>query len=148
MLGSSLEIATSTIINNTAETGEVISECNSDISVSDRLFSTTDPIYLVCTLYSGNINEIDIEVTTPTTTVTEVDTATTVTDITTTTNRPTAETATVMKATTIQPTEYTSVYFELNGKAYPNNSIIPTTVLSLCLRWVKMRMHFCVRLTL
>ena len=112
MLGSSLEIETSTIFNNTAETGEIISECNSNISVSDQLFSTTDPIYSVCTLYSGNINEIDIEVTTPTTTVTEVDT-TTVTDIATTTNRPTAEITMVMKATTIQPTESTPVYFEL-----------------------------------
>ena len=77
MIGSSLEIATSTIVNNVAETGEVISECNSDISVSDELFINT--------------------------TVTK-------------------------RATTSQPTEpsvTTSVFFELNSKVYPNNSIIP-----------------------
>ena len=55
--GSSLEITTSNIFNNTAETGEVISACNSDISVSDQLITATDPVYSVCTLFSGNINE-------------------------------------------------------------------------------------------
>ena len=97
----------------------------------------TDPVYLLCTLYSGNVNETDCEVTTTNTTEALVNTTTTA-DILTTTSRPTPETTTVtMIALNSQPTEpsvSTSVYFELNGKVYPNN------ISSLCLRSVKMSM--------
>ena len=62
--GSSLEITTSNIFNNTAETGEVISTCSSDISVSDQFTIATDPVYSVCTLFSGNIDDTNLEPTT------------------------------------------------------------------------------------
>ena len=110
VIGSSLEITTSVIFNNTAETGEVINECNSGISVSDQLYSTTDPIYSVCTLISGYINDTSDLLMHATTEADTVDT----------------ETAPV--ATTIQSTEPSVtmyVYFELNGKVYLNNSVIP-----------------------
>ena len=126
--GSSLEITASNIFNNTAETGEVISACNSNLSVSDQLFSSIDPVYSVCTLISGNVNETDFEVKTPVTTEAMVDTTTTNTLTTGTTHRPPPETVPVtMKVTTVQPTEpgvTTSVYLELNGNVYPNNSVI------------------------
>ena len=113
VLGSSLEITTSNVLNNT---GEIISSCNSDISVSDQLITATNPVYSVCTLYSGDINDYtNLEVTTMTT---PVDTTTTASKTTTVT----------MSSTTSQHTEpsmTTSVYFELNGKAYSNNSTIP-----------------------
>ena len=124
--GSSLEITTSNIFNNTAETGEVISACNSDISVSDQLTNATDPVYSVCTLISGNIGDTDLEPTTAATTDTRVDT-TTIADISTTTNRAMATSETSVTTTTSQPTEpniTASVYFELNGKVYLNNSVI------------------------
>ena len=81
-----------------------------------------DPVYSVCTLVSGGINDTDFEVNT--TTETPDDTITT-SDIPTTTSlsRPTLETS----ATTSQPTgpnTMPSVYFELNGIVYPNNSVI------------------------
>ena len=123
--GSSLEITTSNIFNNTAETGEVISACSSDISVSDQLTIATDPVYSVCTLISGNIDDTDLEPTTAASTDTQVDT-TTITYISTTTNyRAMATSETTV--TTSQPTEpniTASVYFELNGKVYLNYSII------------------------
>ena len=125
ILGSSLEISTSSVFNNTAETGEIISACNSDILVSDQLFTATDPVYSVCTLISGDINDTyDFEVTTTTTEALTNTTATT--HIPTTTSRPTPETTT-MSTTISQPTEPSiilSVHFELNGKVYPNNSVI------------------------
>ena len=49
VLGSSLQITASNILNNTAEIGEVIRACSSDISVSDQLIIDTDPAYSVCT---------------------------------------------------------------------------------------------------
>ena len=76
ILESSLEITMSSIVNNTAETGEVISACSSDISVSDQLNTTINPDNPMCTPYSGNINEIDCEVITTTTTEALVDTTT------------------------------------------------------------------------
>ena len=93
--------------NNTAETVEIISACNSDISVSDQLITATDPVYSVCTLYTGNINKkIDLKVTTTTTAEVLVD-ATTTNDIPTITSRPTPETTMVtiiiMRATNSQP---------------------------------------------
>jgi hypothetical protein len=106
--GSSLEITTSNIFNNTAETGKVISACSSDIAVSDQFTIGTDPVHSVCTLFSGNVNDIDlIEATT---TEALIDTTTTK--------------VTLNVTTTSQPIETPSVYFELNGKAYPNNSVI------------------------
>ena len=121
--GSSLEITAINIFNNTAETGEVISACSSDISVSDQLITATDPIHSVCTFYSGNINEIDFEVTTTNTTEALFDTTTTA-------DMVTETKAVTMRATTSQPTKPSittsdSVYFELNGKVYSNNSVIP-----------------------
>ena len=56
ILGSSLEITTTNIFNNTAESGKVISACTSDITVSDQLLTSTDPTYSVCTLFNGDIN--------------------------------------------------------------------------------------------
>ena len=122
--GSSLEITASNIFNNTAETGEVISACSSDISVSDQFTIATDPVYSVCTLVSGNIDDTDLEPTTAATTDTRVDT-TTIADISTTTKRAMATSETTV--TTSQPTKpnvTASVYFELNGKVYLNNSVI------------------------
>ena len=122
--GSSLEITTSNIFDNTAETGEVISACSSDISVSDQFTIATDPVYSVCTHFSGNIDDTDLEPTTTATASTQVDT-TTIADISTTTSRAIATSETT--TTTSQPTEPSitaSVYFELNGKVYHNNSII------------------------
>jgi hypothetical protein len=108
--GSSLEITTSNVFNNTddSETGDVISACNSDISVSDQFTIGTDPVHSVCTLFSGNVNDIDLIEATTTEAQIEY----------TTTTKATTET------TTSQPIETASVYFELNGKAYPNNSVI------------------------
>lgn len=123
VLGSSLEIATSNILNNTAEVGEVISECNSDISVSDQLFSSTDPVYAVCTLYSGNSNDpADLEVTA----TSEPSVYTTTTDNPAATNRHTPETITMRATTslTTEPSIMASVHFELNGKVYLNNSAV------------------------
>ena len=125
ILGSSLEIATTNIFNNTAEIGEIISACNSDILVSDQLFTATDPIYSVCTLISGDVNDTyDFETTTNTTEA--LTDTTTTTDIPTITSRPTPETTT-LSATTSQPTEpsiTSPVHFELKGEAYSNNSVI------------------------
>ena len=85
----------------------------------------------MCTLISGNVNETDLEVKTPVTTEAMVDTTTATDTLTTSvTRKPPPETVPVtMKATTIQPTEpepstTTSMYFELNGNVYPNNSVI------------------------
>ena len=125
LLGSSLEITTSNILNNTAEAGEVVSACNSNISVSDQLSTSTDPIYSVCTLIGGNVNENDLDVIT--TTKALLDTTMT-TGIPPTTSRPTPAETTTMGPTISLPTELasiiSSVYFELNGIAYPNNSVI------------------------
>ena len=121
VLGSSLEITSTNVFNNTAETGEVIRACNSDISVSDHLFRTTDPIYSVCTLFSGDVNATEV-----TTTSEALADTTTSSDTPTNTNRPIPETTT-MSATISLPTEPStmpSVYFELNGKVYLNNIVI------------------------
>ena len=124
ILGSSLEITKTNIVNNTAESGEVISACNSDITVSDKLLTFTDPTYSVCTLFNGDINETDsiYEVTT-----TDTPFTTTTTDVPDTTSGLMPNT-TPMSATTSLPTEPSiisgPVYFELNGKVYPNNSVI------------------------
>ena len=76
ILESSLEITMSSIFNNTAETGDVISACSSDIPVSDQLNTTIDPDNPMCALYNGNINEIVREVITTTITEAQVDTTT------------------------------------------------------------------------
>ena len=118
----------SSIVNNTAETGDIISAGSSDISVSDQLDTTTDPDNPMCTLYRGNINEIDVKVITTTTTEARilVDTTTAI-DIPGTTSRSTPDhemTTITMKPIASQPTKpsvTTSVYFELNGKVYPKN---------------------------
>ena len=105
VLGSSLEVPLTNIFNNTAETGELISSCNSDISVSDQLVTATDPIYSACTLISGNVNDTQVEVITTDITEAQVDTTTTVTaGIPTTTNRPTTET-TMSRPSNSLPTE-------------------------------------------
>ena len=127
VLGSSLEIATTNTFNNTAEKGEIISACNSDILVSDQLFMATDPVYSVCTLFNGSINDTyDFEATT-TTTETLVDTTTTI-DIPTTTSGPSPATTTTSTSATAgratEPNIMPSVYFQLNDKVYPNNSVI------------------------
>ena len=124
ILGSSLEITTSNILNNTAEIGEIISACNSDISVSDQLNTTTDPVYSVCTHYGGDINDTDLEVPTTTTTEALVETNTTTDTPTTTSERPTPEPVSTASSTTTKPSITTSVYFKLNAKVYPNNSVI------------------------
>ena len=57
LLGSSLQINSTTIFNNTANHGDVIGTCTSNISVSEKLVTTVDPDYPVCTLFNGDINE-------------------------------------------------------------------------------------------
>ena len=128
ILGSSLEITTTSIFNNTAELGEVISACHSDITVSEQLLTSTDPTYSVCTLFNGDINETDsiYEAMTTDTLFT-----TTTTDILDTTTSGLMPKTTPMSETTNLPTEPSvisgPVYFELNGKVYPNNSVISLT---------------------
>jgi predicted outer membrane repeat protein len=140
VLGSSLEITTSNIFNNTADTGDVISACSSDISVSDQFTIGTDPVHSVCTLFSGNVNDIDLIEATTTEAQIEYTTTTKATLNVTTTSQPididlieattteaqidTTTTRATTETTTSQPTQPASVYFELNGKAYPNNSVI------------------------
>ena len=112
ILGSSLEITRTNIFDNTADKGEDISACNSDVTVSEQLLTSTDPVYSVCTLFDGDINETS---TTP--------------DLPSTTSRPLPDTTTVTSRSTtaVLPTEpsNTSVYFELNGEVYLNNSVVP-----------------------
>ena len=102
ILGSSLEITETDIFNSTADAGEAISACSSDVTVSEQLLASMDPVYPVCMLFDGDVND--------TSSMSEAST----------TNTPTTD------ATIGLPTEpiITSVYFELNGKVYPNNSII------------------------
>ena len=125
--GSSLEIFTTYIFNNTAEVGEVISACNSNISISDQLFTATDPVYSVCTLVSGNINDtFDFEATT-TPTKAPVNTTST-TDIPAISSGPSSATTTMntraITSYVTEPRMMPSVYFQLNNKLYPNNSVI------------------------
>ena len=54
--GSSLEVNQTNFINNSADLGEVISACNSEVILSDQLSSTIDPVQEVCTHYDGNVN--------------------------------------------------------------------------------------------
>ncbi len=58
LIGSSmfLELNKTSIFNNTAEYGGVISACNSVVIVmEDALFTSPDPVYSFCTLYDGHI---------------------------------------------------------------------------------------------
>ncbi len=58
LIGSSmfLELNKTSIFNNTAEYGGVISACNSVVIVmEDALFMSPDPVYSFCTLYDGHI---------------------------------------------------------------------------------------------
>ncbi len=58
LIGSSmfLELNKTSIFNNTAEYGGVISACNGVVIVmEDALFTSPDPVYSFCTLYDGHI---------------------------------------------------------------------------------------------
>ena len=59
ILGSTLHINMTTMYNNTAGMGSIISACNSEITaLGDELSVTTDPIFSFCTSYSeGMPNE-------------------------------------------------------------------------------------------
>ena len=98
ILGSTLEIDGADIFENTAELGEVISACNSDVTVTNPEFlASQDPIYSFCTLYNGSNTTISrtTEQATPTTDIT--------TDTTMTAASTTAESDTL--TTTLSPTD-------------------------------------------
>ena len=64
-----MEINRTNIFNNTALFGGVISACNSDVTLSaNELLERTDPVYVFCSLYEGDINHFDISIPPPTTT--------------------------------------------------------------------------------
>ena len=54
--GSTLEVNHTNLFNNSANLGEVISACNSDVILSDPLKAADDPLQSVCTHYDGNVN--------------------------------------------------------------------------------------------
>ena len=112
ILGSSLEITETDISNNTADAGAVVSACNSDVTVSEQLLTSTDPVYSVCTLYDGDVN------------TSFTNEASTTKDFPSVTKRPDSHTTARAVGIPTEPS-ITSVYFELNGKVYPNNSVIP-----------------------
>lgn len=67
--GGAIAIARSTVMiretniyNNTAELGEVISACSSNITISsdDGLIARSDPNYPFCVLYDGNVDRYNI----------------------------------------------------------------------------------------
>ena len=60
IVSSTLRITESNIISNTANFGGTISACNSNVTVSSDLSSTTDSTLPLCTLYDGSINRYDI----------------------------------------------------------------------------------------
>ena len=55
------EINRTNIFNNTAQFGEVISACNSQVTLlDDGLFVTVDSVLPFCTLYEGDIQNYNI----------------------------------------------------------------------------------------
>ena len=56
-----MEINRTNIFNNTAQFGEVISACNSQVTLSEHdLFVTVDPLLPFCILYEGDIQSYNI----------------------------------------------------------------------------------------
>ena len=58
LIGTSmtLELNWTSIFNNTAQFGGIISSCNSEVTVvGDELFISSDPVNAICTLYDGHI---------------------------------------------------------------------------------------------
>ena len=63
LIGTSmtLELDGTSIFNNTAQFGGVISSCNSEVTVvGDELFTSSDPVYSICTLYDGHVDNYQI----------------------------------------------------------------------------------------
>ena len=60
IIGSGLVIRESNMFNNTAPLGEVISACNSAVTVPSELAGAQDPNDPVCMLYDGFINRFNI----------------------------------------------------------------------------------------
>ena len=61
MIASSLYISRTNIFNNTAQLGEVIISCNSQVTlVRISLVITVDPVLPFCKLYEGNVGYFNI----------------------------------------------------------------------------------------
>ena len=66
-----MEINRTNIFNNTAQFGEVISACNSQVTfVEGILTATVDPLFSFCTLYGGDIRDFKITIPDPETVMT------------------------------------------------------------------------------
>ena len=56
IIGSSIYMDRTNVLNNTAEFGGVISACNSEVTaLENELYTTIDPVYSFCTLYDGDV---------------------------------------------------------------------------------------------
>ena len=70
IIGSTLEVNRASIFENTAELGEVVSACNSNVTITNpQLLASQDPIYSFCSLYDSSNTTISrtTEQITPTT---------------------------------------------------------------------------------
>lgn len=149
--GSIVKATQTNFYNNTATLGGIASICNSEVEFPDELMSTNDTNYTFCGLYDGFINHFNTTATSdqltttnsPTTETTKIATyyGTTTTNATPSTtasasNDETSSPSTVTVDVTIpeaSSTEYDiplmtssplTVYFELNGDVYTNNSVL------------------------
>ena len=125
VIGTTVHINGATISDNTAQLGEVVSACNSNVTFSDpQISSTQDPVYSFCSLYNSSNRTVSMTTqqapsTTDTTTNPLTETVTTTQQDSTTTlstpdeatsNQPTAitttqsTTATTTKEQTTTPT--------------------------------------------
>ena len=111
IVGSTLEVNGASIFENTAELGEVVSACNSNVTITNpELLASQDPIYTFCSLYDSSNTTVSrtteqITPTTGTTTnpVTEESTTTESHTLTTTTFTPPDDiTSTEVVATTTE----------------------------------------------
>ena len=143
IVGGTLDVQETNFYNNTANSGGIITACNSGVAVSDDLLASVDPDHPVCTRYDGLIDAFNTtfvpdetitkpapnEVTTSTPSDTVVSTTLTGAYSTTTStlvidDDAGATTTSSTMATIHVITSPLSVYFELNGSIYLNNSVI------------------------
>ena len=92
VIGTTVRINGATISDNTAQLGEVVSACNSNVTISDpQLSPTQDPVYSFCSLYDSS-NETVSRTTPQTPSITD------------TTTNPLTETATTTQQDSITTT--------------------------------------------
>ena len=153
IFGGLLEAKQTNFYNNTAELGDIASSCNSGVSLPDELISINDTNHAFCTLYNGFIDHFNTTATLEETSTTyspivgsTTTTASGITEEATTTSTAFTDETTTLSTTTSTPTSPPSdtsttaadvmpliitgpltVYFELNGEIYINNSVVPLT---------------------